>query len=54
MYPLRIVVSGDESCTYSKLAVIPNRSKCVVFSIDGSFAASVYGSKILFLISIEN
>lgn len=40
VFPLRISVRGDGSYAYSKLAVIPKRSKCVVFSIDGSFAAS--------------
>jgi hypothetical protein len=34
-------VLGDKSSTYSKLLVVPSNSKCVVFSIDGSFAASV-------------
>jgi hypothetical protein len=41
IYKVRMKVLGDKSSTYSKLLVVPSNSKCVVFSIDGSFAASV-------------
>lgn len=41
IYKLRLTVLGDKTESYSKLIVTPPKSKCVVFSIDGSFAASV-------------
>ncbi|XP_039751202.1 protein retinal degeneration B isoform X2 [Pararge aegeria] len=41
VYPVRAVVRGDHtSCTFH-LAVVPPQTECVVFSIDGSFTASV-------------
>ena len=41
VYPVRMVVRGDHSCLYMTLAVVPPKTECVVFSIDGSFAASM-------------
>lgn len=32
---------GDQTCAMSYLTVLPRGMECVVFSIDGSFAASV-------------
>ena len=40
VFPMRLSVKGDGTSAYAKLAIIPPKSKCVVFSIDGSFAAS--------------
>lgn len=34
------MVRGDDTCAYAKLAVIPKKSKCVVFSINGSFTST--------------
>uniref|UniRef100_A0A5F9D6I1 Membrane-associated phosphatidylinositol transfer protein 3 n=1 Tax=Oryctolagus cuniculus TaxID=9986 RepID=A0A5F9D6I1_RABIT len=41
VYPVKMVVRGDQSCAMSYLTVLPRGMECVVFSIDGSFAASV-------------
>nr|XP_033777278.1 membrane-associated phosphatidylinositol transfer protein 3 isoform X2 [Geotrypetes seraphini]XP_033777279.1 membrane-associated phosphatidylinositol transfer protein 3 isoform X2 [Geotrypetes seraphini]XP_033777280.1 membrane-associated phosphatidylinositol transfer protein 3 isoform X2 [Geotrypetes seraphini] len=41
VYPIKMVVRGDQSCAMSYLTVLPRGMECVVFSIDGSFAASV-------------
>ncbi|XP_053130843.1 membrane-associated phosphatidylinositol transfer protein 3 [Hemicordylus capensis] len=41
VYPIKMVVRGDQSSTVSYLTVLPQGMECVVFSIDGSFAASV-------------
>ncbi|KAJ6655788.1 hypothetical protein lerEdw1_004841 [Lerista edwardsae] len=41
VYPVRMVVRGDQSSAASYLTVLPRGMECVVFSIDGSFAASV-------------
>jgi hypothetical protein len=41
LYPVRMVVRGDHSMLHLSLAVVPPRTETVVFSIDGSFAASV-------------
>ena len=41
VYPIRMVVRGDHTCLYMTLAVVPPKTECVVFSIDGSFAASM-------------
>ncbi|KAJ7308945.1 hypothetical protein JRQ81_008225 [Phrynocephalus forsythii] len=40
-YPIKMVVRGDQSTALSYLTVLPQGMECVVFSIDGSFAASV-------------
>ena len=45
VFPIRLSVKGDGTSAYAKLAIIPPKSKCVVFSIDGSFAASGKDSK---------
>ncbi|XP_048836217.1 membrane-associated phosphatidylinositol transfer protein 3 isoform X2 [Brienomyrus brachyistius] len=41
VYPIRMVVKGDQTCAEAFLTVLPRGMECVVFSIDGSFAASV-------------
>nr|XP_032823820.1 membrane-associated phosphatidylinositol transfer protein 2-like isoform X2 [Petromyzon marinus] len=41
LYPVKMVVRGDRTFADSFLAVLPKGTECVVFSIDGSFAASV-------------
>uniref|UniRef100_A0ACB8EDQ3 Membrane-associated phosphatidylinositol transfer protein 3 n=1 Tax=Sphaerodactylus townsendi TaxID=933632 RepID=A0ACB8EDQ3_9SAUR len=41
VYPIKMVVRGDQSTAVSYLTVLPRGMECVVFSIDGSFAASV-------------
>ncbi|XP_040272122.1 membrane-associated phosphatidylinositol transfer protein 2 isoform X5 [Bufo bufo] len=41
VYPLKMVVRGDHTFTDSYLHVLPKGTEFVVFSIDGSFAASV-------------
>ncbi|XP_030045167.1 membrane-associated phosphatidylinositol transfer protein 3-like, partial [Microcaecilia unicolor] len=41
VYPIKMVVRGDQSYAMSYLTVLPRGMECVVFSIDGSFAASV-------------
>uniref|UniRef100_A0A8B9GAT4 Membrane-associated phosphatidylinositol transfer protein 3 n=1 Tax=Amazona collaria TaxID=241587 RepID=A0A8B9GAT4_9PSIT len=41
VYPIKMVVRGDQSSASSYLTVLPRGMECVVFSIDGSFAASV-------------
>ncbi|XP_074976953.1 membrane-associated phosphatidylinositol transfer protein 3 isoform X8 [Caretta caretta] len=41
VYPIKMVVRGDQSNAMSYLTVLPPGMECVVFSIDGSFAASV-------------
>ncbi|XP_064158680.1 membrane-associated phosphatidylinositol transfer protein 3 [Anguilla rostrata] len=41
VYPIRMVVKGDQSCAEAFVTVLPKGMECVVFSIDGSFTASV-------------
>uniref|UniRef100_A0A8C4WVF6 Phosphatidylinositol transfer protein membrane associated 2 n=1 Tax=Eptatretus burgeri TaxID=7764 RepID=A0A8C4WVF6_EPTBU len=41
MYPVKMVIRGDHTYADSSLAVLPRGTEGVVFSIDGSFAASV-------------
>lgn len=41
IYPIKLVVRGDHTSVDFYLAVIPPRTECVVFSIDGSFTASM-------------
>ncbi|RZF42912.1 hypothetical protein LSTR_LSTR003628 [Laodelphax striatellus] len=41
MYPVKMVVRGDHTSVDFSLAVVPPRTECVVFSIDGSFTASM-------------
>ncbi|XP_077416428.1 membrane-associated phosphatidylinositol transfer protein 2-like isoform X8 [Vanacampus margaritifer] len=41
VYPVKMVVRGDHTFADSYLTVIPRATEFVVFSIDGSFAASV-------------
>ncbi|XP_015501794.1 membrane-associated phosphatidylinositol transfer protein 3 isoform X2 [Parus major] len=41
VYPIKMVVRGDQTSAASYLTVLPRGMECVVFSIDGSFAASV-------------
>ncbi|XP_056391610.1 membrane-associated phosphatidylinositol transfer protein 2 isoform X4 [Hyla sarda] len=41
VYPLKMVVRGDHTFADSHLHVLPKGTEFVVFSIDGSFAASV-------------
>lgn len=41
IYPIKMVVRGDHTSVDFYLAVIPTRTECVVFSIDGSFTASM-------------
>lgn len=41
IYPVKMVVRGDHTSVNFYLAVIPPMTECVVFSIDGSFTASM-------------
>ncbi|KAL7844563.1 hypothetical protein SRHO_G00231020 [Serrasalmus rhombeus] len=41
VYPIKMVVKGDQTSAEAFLTVLPQGMECVVFSIDGSFAASV-------------
>ncbi|XP_059092969.1 protein retinal degeneration B-like isoform X1 [Tigriopus californicus] len=41
IYPIRMLVRGDHTMMHMYLAVVPPKTETVVFSIDGSFAASV-------------
>ncbi|XP_050949281.1 PITP-less RdgB-like protein isoform X3 [Labeo rohita] len=41
VYPIKMVVKGDQTSAEAFLTVLPWGMECVVFSIDGSFAASV-------------
>uniref|UniRef100_A0A8C5DU49 Membrane-associated phosphatidylinositol transfer protein 3 n=1 Tax=Gouania willdenowi TaxID=441366 RepID=A0A8C5DU49_GOUWI len=41
VYPIKMVVKGDQTTAEGYLTVLPTNMECVVFSIDGSFAASV-------------
>ncbi|XP_078523711.1 membrane-associated phosphatidylinositol transfer protein 2 isoform X3 [Lissotriton helveticus] len=41
VYPIKMVVRGDHTFADSYMTVLPKTSEFVVFSIDGSFAASV-------------
>lgn len=41
IYPVRVVVRGDHTSCNFHLAVVPPQTECIVFSIDGSFTASV-------------
>ncbi|CAH1397917.1 unnamed protein product [Nezara viridula] len=41
LYPVKMVVRGDHTWVDFSIAVVPPRTECVVFSIDGSFTASV-------------
>ncbi|KAK7086800.1 Membrane-associated phosphatidylinositol transfer protein 2, partial [Halocaridina rubra] len=41
MYPVKMVVRGDHTSATLYLTVVPPKTECVVFSIDGSFTASV-------------
>lgn len=41
IYPVKMVVRGDHTSVDFYLAVIPPRTECIVFSIDGSFTASM-------------
>ncbi|XP_060751667.1 membrane-associated phosphatidylinositol transfer protein 2 isoform X4 [Tachysurus vachellii] len=41
VYPVKMVVRGDHTSADSYLTVLPRTTEFVVFSIDGSFAASV-------------
>ena len=40
LYNFRLNVTGDNSSCFCSLAIVPRQSKCVVFSIDSSFAGS--------------
>uniref|UniRef100_A0A8C2XFH1 Membrane-associated phosphatidylinositol transfer protein 3 n=1 Tax=Cyclopterus lumpus TaxID=8103 RepID=A0A8C2XFH1_CYCLU len=41
VYPIKMVVKGDQTSAEAYVTVLPRGMECVVFSIDGSFAASV-------------
>ncbi|KAF0030016.1 hypothetical protein F2P81_016747 [Scophthalmus maximus] len=41
VYPIKMLVKGDQTSAEAYLTVLPRGMECVVFSIDGSFAASV-------------
>ncbi|XP_044737260.1 protein retinal degeneration B isoform X2 [Chrysoperla carnea] len=41
LYPIKMVVRGDHTCVDFYMAVIPPKTECIVFSIDGSFTASM-------------
>lgn len=40
-HPVKMVVKGDHTVCSLNLCVVPARTECVVFSIDGSFTASM-------------
>ncbi|KAL7635918.1 UNVERIFIED_CONTAM: hypothetical protein RMT77_013735 [Armadillidium vulgare] len=41
IYPIKMIVRGDHTTCSLHVAVLPPKTECVVFSIDGSFTASV-------------
>lgn len=41
IYPVKMIVRGDHTSADFYLVVVPPKTECVVFSIDGSFTASV-------------
>ncbi|XP_065162391.1 protein retinal degeneration B isoform X4 [Atheta coriaria] len=41
LYPIKMVVRGDHTSVDFFMAVVPPQTECVVFSIDGSFTASM-------------
>lgn len=41
VYPVKMVVRGDHTSVDFLLAIVPPKTECVVFSIDGSFTASM-------------
>lgn len=41
LYPIKMVVRGDHTSVDFFLAVVPPKTECIVFSIDGSFTASM-------------
>lgn len=41
IHPVKMVVRGDHTSVDFYLAIIPARTECIVFSIDGSFTASM-------------
>jgi hypothetical protein len=41
VYPIKMVVRGDHTSVDFYLTVVPPKTECVVFSIDGSFTASM-------------
>ncbi|XP_035721688.1 protein retinal degeneration B-like isoform X2 [Vespa mandarinia] len=41
LYPVKMIVRGDHTSVDFFLAVVPPKTECVVFSIDGSFTASM-------------
>ncbi|VEN63713.1 unnamed protein product [Callosobruchus maculatus] len=41
LYPIKMVVRGDHTFVDFFLAVVPPKTECIVFSIDGSFTASM-------------
>ncbi|XP_041763782.1 protein retinal degeneration B isoform X1 [Anopheles merus] len=41
IFPVKMVVRGDHTSVDFYIAVVPPRTECIVFSIDGSFTASV-------------
>ncbi|KAF0299117.1 Protein retinal degeneration B [Amphibalanus amphitrite] len=41
LYPIKMVVRGDHTWCDFQLCVVPPQTECVVFSIDGSFTASM-------------
>ncbi|XP_063931115.1 protein retinal degeneration B isoform X3 [Zophobas morio] len=41
LYPIKMVVRGDHTSVDFFMAVVPPKTECIVFSIDGSFTASM-------------
>ncbi|KAJ1532074.1 hypothetical protein ONE63_000703 [Megalurothrips usitatus] len=41
IYPIKMVVRGDHTAADFYMAVVPPKTECIVFSIDGSFTASM-------------
>lgn len=41
IYPIKMVVRGDHTSADFYMAVVPPKTECIVFSIDGSFTASM-------------
>ena len=41
LYPVKCAVRGDKSTAEGFMAVVPDGTECVVFSIDGSFTLNM-------------
>jgi membrane-associated phosphatidylinositol transfer protein len=41
IFPIKLVVRGDHTSVDFFLTIVPPKTECIVFSIDGSFTASM-------------